>query len=235
MAILSGVGSRALGIVTSPRATFEAVARAPRWPGILVLTFLVAAGSSAIVLETDVGQLALLDQWERTASAFGRTVDEAEYAAMADASRNGAAYAAVSALMSGPLLALALSSVIFVVFRDTAAGSVTFTQVLAVVAHAGVILALRQLIAAPIVYASETLASPITMGMFFRVLDEASPFARFFGIIDLFVVWWALMLAIGTSVLYRRPAGRLAGVFVGAYVTLAVVLTAVMAATGGTA
>ena len=235
MAILSGVGGRALGIIASPRATFEAVAQTPRWLGVLVLTFLVAAGSSAIVLETDVGQVALLDQWERTASAFGRTVDEAEYAAMADASRNGAAYAAVSACMSGPLLALALSGVLFVVFRDAAAGGVTFTQVLAVVAHAGVILALRQLIAAPIAYASETLASPVTMGLFFPVLDEASPFARFFGIIDLFVVWWALVLAIGMSVLYRRPARRLAGVFVGAYVTLAVVLTAVMAATGGTA
>ena len=72
MAILSGVGGRAFGIMTSPRATFEAVARSPRWAGILALTFLVAAASAAIVLYTDVGQLALLDQWERTASAFGR-------------------------------------------------------------------------------------------------------------------------------------------------------------------
>jgi hypothetical protein len=235
MPIASGVGRRALGIIASPRVTLEAVARTPRWLGILALIFLVAAGSSAIVLETDVGQLALLDQWERTASAFGRNLDDAEYAAMADASRNGVAYAAVSAFLSGPLLALALSGVLFVVFRNAGSGRVTFTQVLAVVAHAGVVLALRQLIAAPIVYARESLASPITLGTFFQMLDETSPFARFFSIIDLFVVWWTLVLAIGMSVLYRRPARRLAGVFVGAYVTLAVVLTAMMAATGGTA
>ena len=234
MAILSGVGGRAFGIITSPRATFEAVARAPQWLGILGLTFLVAAGSTAIVLSTDVGQLALLDQWERTAAAFGRHVDDAEYAALAGASRNGALYAVVSSLVSGPVLVLVLSGVLFAAFRAAAPGAVAFRQVLAVVAHAGVILALRQLIAAPVVYASETLTSPVTMGLFFRMLSEASPFARFFGIIDLFVVWWALVLAIGMSVLYRRPARRLAGVFVGAYVTLAVVLTAVMAATGGT-
>jgi hypothetical protein len=234
MAILSGVSGRAFGIITSPRATFEAVVRAPRWLGILALTFLVAAGSAAIVLSTDVGQLALLDQWERTAAAFGRNVDDAEYAALAGASRNGALYAVVSSLVSGPLLVLVLSGVLFAAFRAAAPGAVAFPQVLAVVAHAGVILALRQLIAAPVVYASETLTSPITMGLFFGMLNEASPFARFFGIIDLFVVWWALVLAIGMSVLYRRPARRLAGVFVGAYVTLAVVLTAVMAATGGT-
>ena len=235
MAILSGVGGRALGIVTAPRATFEAVARSPRWVGILALTFLIAAAAAAIVLSTDVGQLALLDQWERTASAFGRSLTDAEYARLAEASRNGAAYAVMTAFASGPLLALGLSAVLFLAFRTAAPGAVTFQQVLAVVAHAGVILAVRQLIAAPVAYASETLTSPITMGIFFRMLDETSPFARFFGIIDLFVVWWVFVLAVGMSVLYRRPAGRLAGVFVGAYVTLAIVLTAVMAATGGTA
>lgn len=235
MAILSGVGGRAFGIVTAPRATFEAVARSPRWVGILALTFLVAAASATILLSTDVGQLALLDQWERTAAAFGRNLSEAEYVRLADASHNGAGYAVMTAFASGPLLALGLSVVLFLAFRSAAPRAVTFQQVLAVVAHAGVILALRQLIAAPVAYASETLTSPITMGIFFRMLDEASPFARFFGIIDLFVVWWAFVLAIGMSVLYRRPARRLAGVFVGAYVTLAIVLTAVMAATGGTA
>ena len=235
MAILSGVGGRALGIVTAPRATFEAVARSPRWAGILALTFLVAAAAAAVLLSTDVGQLALLDQWERTASAFGRSLTDAEYARLAEASRNGAGYAVMTAFASGPLLALGLSAVFFFAFRTAAPGAVTFQQVLAVVAHAGVILAVRQLVAAPVAYASETLTSPITMGIFFRMLDETSPPARFFSIIDLFVVWWVFVLAVGMSVLYRRPAGRLAGVFVGAYVTLAIVLTAVMAATGGTA
>jgi hypothetical protein len=208
--------------------------RSPGWLGILAVTFLVAAGSSAVVLETDVGQLALLDQWERTASAFGRNLDDVEYAALADASGYGTAYAVISALMSGPVLVVALSSLLFSGFRSAAA-TVTFRQVLAVVAHAGVILALRQAIAAPVVYVSESLSSPITLGTFFRMLDETSPFARFSGIIDLFVVWWVVVLAIGMSVLYHQPARRLAGVFVGAYLTLAVVLTAVMAATGGTA
>jgi hypothetical protein len=235
MAIVSGLGGRTLGIITAPRATFEAVAQAPRWLGILTLTFLVAAGSAAAVLETEVGQLALLDQWERTTSAFGRPLSDAEYTALANASHNGAGYAALSAFATGPLLVLALSGALVLAFRAAAPGTVTFRQVLAVVAHAGVIIALRQVVAAPVTYVTETLASPITLGVFFRMFDEASPLARFFGIIDLFVVWWVFVLAIGMSVLYRRPARRLAGVFVGAYVTLALVLTAVMAATGGTA
>jgi hypothetical protein len=112
---------------------------------------------------------------------------------------------------------------------------VRFRQVLAIVAHAGVILMLRQVIAAPAAYMRETLASPMTLGLFFTMLDETSPLARFASIVDLFLLWWVVVLAIGMSVLYRKPARRLALAFMGVYVVLAGVLTIAMALTGGTA
>ncbi len=227
--------ARVMGVLRSPRATFEAVAADPRWKGILALTFVVSAVSSAILLGTEVGQFALLDQWERTAIAFGQTINDAQYAAMVEASRDrGMAYAVASSVVSGPVLALVLAALLFVVFRRSSAG-VSYQQVLAVVAHAGVILAVRQVIAAPVSYARETLASPTTASLFVTMLDEASPVARFFGIIDLFVLWWIGTLAIGMSVLFRRPARPLAIIFVGAYITLALMLAIVMAVTGGTA
>jgi hypothetical protein len=107
--------------------------------------------------------------------------------------------------------------------------------VFAVVAHAGVILTLRQVIAAPVVYARETLASPTTFNLFFATLDETSPPARFFGVVDLFVIWWIVVLAIGISVLWRKPAHWLALSLMGAYVVLAAILTLAMTLTGGTA
>jgi hypothetical protein len=112
---------------------------------------------------------------------------------------------------------------------------VRFQQVLAVLAHAGVILGLRQVIAAPVVYARETLASPTTLNMFFASLNESSPVARFSGVLDLFVIWWIAVLAIGMSVLCRKPAPRLALSFMGAYLVMAAILTLAMALTGGTA
>ena len=227
--------ARAMGVLRSPRATLEAVAAKPRWKGVLAFTFIVSAVSSALLLGTEVGQLALLDQWERTAIAFGQPVNDAQYAAMVEASRNGGiAYAVASSLASGPLVACVLAAVLFAVFRRGSAG-VSYQQVLAVVAHAGVILAVRQVIAAPVNYARETLASPTTATLFVTMLDEASPVARFFGVIDLFVLWWIGVLAVGMSVLFRRPARPLAIIFVGAYITLALILAIVMAVTGGTA
>ncbi|HEY5619975.1 MAG TPA: YIP1 family protein [Vicinamibacterales bacterium] len=235
MSIANSLSARILGVVRSPRSTFERLATEPRWADVLVVTLLVTALSSAFLLETETGRLALLDQWERTALAFGRTVGDSEYAALAQATTNGAAYAIASSFASGPLLAVALSAALLGAFRLAGSRGATFRQVLAIVVHAGVILMVRQVVATPVVYARETLASPMTLSLFFTMLDETSPLARFFGIVDLFVMWWIVVLALGMSVLYRKPARRLALAFMGTYVALAGVLTMAMALTGGTA
>jgi hypothetical protein len=228
--------ARIAGVITSPRATLTAVALEPRWAGVLILSFLVTTLCSAALLETEVGRLALLDQWDRTAAAFGQNVDDAQYSALEDASSNGTAYAVISSLASGPLLTFAVASVLFLVFRTALSGAAaTFRQVVAVVAHAGVILALRQVIAAPVNYARESLASPMTMTVFLPMLDEASPIARFFSIVDLFVVWWLAVLAVGMSVLSGRPTRTLFVMFIGAYIVLALLMVLAMAVTGGTA
>lgn len=226
--------ARLFGVIRSPRATLTAVAAAPRSAGVLTFTFAVTALCSAALLQTEVGRLALVDQWERTASAFGQTVDDQQYAALDEGSENGVAYAAIASFASGPLLAIALSGVLLVVFTARFGRVASYAQVLAVVAHAGVILALRQVIAAPVNYARETLASPMTMTIFLSMFDEASPLARLFGIIDLFVLWWLAVLAIGMSVLYQRRARTLLITFIGAYVVVALLLVIAMAMTGGT-
>lgn len=226
--------ARMIGVVRRPRATLEQVATAPRLTDVLVVTFLVSALSSTLLLQTETGRLALLDQWERTAAAFGQPIDDARYAAMQRATEHGVAYAAASAIASGPLLVGALAVLLFGTFRLTGGSGATFRQVCAIVAHAGVILMLRQVVASPLAYARETLASPTSLNLFFSMLDETSPLARFFGIIDLFLIWWLAVVAIGMSVLYRKPARQLAAAFMGVYALVAGVLTIAMALAGGT-
>jgi len=232
---LDPLPARMAGVIRRPRATFSALKAVPHWADVLIVALLVTTALSAALLETRVGQLALLDQWERTAIAFGQDVSDEQYEAMRAASDNGAAYAAASSLAAGPAVAFGLAALLLAGFRLTGARGVTYRQVLSVVAHAGVILLLRQVIAAPIVYVRETLASPMTLNLFFTVLDEASPAARFLAAVDLFVVWWIIVMAIGMSVLYGRPARRLALIFVAAYALLAASLTVAMALMGGTA
>ena len=227
--------ARVSGILYAPRATFEALSAVPRAFGVITLTLFVTTGCSAIVLGTNVGQLALLDRWDRMASVLGQTVDDGQYQAMAEASRHGLAYATIMAVVTGPLLTAGLSVLFLAAFRAPAASAISYLHVLAVVGHAGVILALRQVVGAPLTYVRETLSSPLTLGAFFPMLDEASPVAQCFAAIDLFVIWWILVLAIGMSVLYRRSTRRVAYVLVSAYVTLSVAMAMMAAALGRTA
>jgi len=232
------VSARILGVLRRPRPTLQEVASHPRWAPLLVTLTLVTAAAGAAVSATDVGQLALVDQWERTALAFGQTVDDTRYADLLAWSRLGPVVAAGNALLAGPGLALVVSLVVFVWLRRGAVaakagapgtGRVSYSQVLAVVVHAGVVLAVGRLVAAPLVYARETTASATTVGAWFPSLDEASPAARFLGAIDLFTLWWAVVLGIGVAVLSGRRARTCAVWIVSVYVGLALVAAAVMA------
>jgi hypothetical protein len=228
------LGARTAGIVWRPRATFEAVAAAPSSATLLVLLGVVPFVISAAFFSTDVGQQALVDQWERTALAFGRPVDDAQYAAFQAASGRSVAYAALTAMVAGPVTALALAVLLFAVFSGVRSGTASFRQVLAIVAHAGVILLLQDIVAAPIDYARESIGGATSLVRFVASVDEGSPLARFLALVDLFVVWWLVVVAVGLSVLYRQPTRRFAALFVAIYAVVAAALAAAMALLGGT-
>jgi len=222
------VSARVLGIIRHPRQTLQEVVSHPTWASLLVGLTLATAAAGAVVAATDVGQLALVDQWERTALAFGQPVDDARYAELQSWSQRGPAVAAASAVLAGPVVAGVVSLLAFLWLRHKTA-PVSYSQVLAVVVHAGIILALGRLIAAPLVYTRETMASATTLGSWFPGFDEASPVARFLGAIDLFTIWWAIVLGIGLAVLSGRRARTCAGWVVGLYVGVALIAAAAMA------
>ena len=220
------------GVIRRPRSTFQDVVSHPRWGVLLCVTTLISVMAGFALMQTAVGRQALVDQWERTAVAFGQAVDDAEYARLEALSDQGAgAYAVLAALLSGPLLTVVVAGILKAVFRSGA----TFRQVMAIATHAGVVLAVRQVVAAPMSYVRETTSSATSVGSWFWSLDEASPVARFLGSLDLFVLWWAIVLAIGVGVLYHRRARTVAAMFIGVYAAIALLLAIAMAVTGGNA
>jgi hypothetical protein len=222
------LSARVVGIIRRPRVTLQEVSSQPRWASLLLVLTLVTAAAGGLVFSTEIGQLALVDQWERTALAFGQPVDDTRYAGLQTWSRLGPLVAAGNAVLTGPGVAALVSLLAFWWLRRSAP-QVTLRQVVAVVVHAGVILALGRVVAAPLVYARETTASVTTIGAWFSGLDEASPLARLLGAIDLFTVWWAVVLGIGIAVLSGRRARSCAAWLVTVYIGIACVLAAVMA------
>jgi hypothetical protein len=230
---IPSTAERIIGTVRRPRSTFETIVASPRWAGLLGLLFAVYFVLSAALYSTGVGRQALVDQWENTAIAFGQAVDDARYAEWQRLSEQAIPYAAALAFVTGPAAAVLLAAVLYGWFTGVRRGRASFQQVLAVVAHASVILMLQHVVAAPIGYARESTASPTTLVWFVGMVDQASPVARGLALVDGFVVWWLIVLAIGVAVLYRRRTRGVVTMFLGAYAALALLLTGVMAALGG--
>lgn len=221
--------ARLTGVIARPGRTFQVVIARPRWVALMATLTLVSFVPSAIVLATDVGQQALVDQWERTSVAFGWAVDDAEYATMQDVSRRySIAYAAAAAVARGPVVACVIAAAVYAI-GTASRPRVRFSQVLAVVVHAGAILALRDVVAAPLNYVRESVASPVTALALTGIVDEASPVARLLSMIDLFIVWWVAVLAIGFAALYGRRARTVGLWLFGAYIGLAALLAVAMA------
>jgi len=204
----------------------------PRAVGLLIILTAVSCAVTGGFLATDVGQVALVDQWERTALAFGRPVDDARYAEMQNLSRYGVPYAAAIAAVRIPVGATAIASLLYGVFAARGRRA-TFNQALAVTAHAGVILALRDVVAAPLNYVRESLASPATLNQLVGIFDETSPLARFFALIDVFMLWWIVVLSIGVAVLYKTRIRLAVATCIGVYIGIAVLLAGTMAVLGG--
>jgi hypothetical protein len=65
------------------------------------------------------------------------------------------------------------------------------------------------------------------------MVDEKSFVGRLFGMADLFIIWWLIVLAIGLAVLYRRRTQPIAITLLGVYAVIALVFAAIMGGVGG--
>ena len=226
--------ARAIGVLTSPRATYAGVAAQPRWFGALALVVLVSMACVSTFLSTDVGKDALLDQQTRQAESFsGHPMTDAQYERLQKFLPYSAYMAAGAQLVTLPLSALIVAGISFAVFTAMLGGAGTFKQTFAVVVHSGMVLVLSQLFMTPLNYARETMSSATNLGVFAPFLDDASFGARVLGSIDLFVLWWAVSLAIGLGVLYKKRTGPIAVSLIVVYVTIGVIIAAFKSAVAG--
>ena len=75
-----GLLSRFIGVVTSPKATYESIVAHPRWLGMLALTCITVGLLVGGYLMTKAGQDAWLDA--ATNSPFSGPVNDQQYAGM---------------------------------------------------------------------------------------------------------------------------------------------------------
>jgi hypothetical protein len=230
----AGLLSRFVGIVTSPKATFAAVVAHPRWFGMLALVTIIVAVCVTLPMTTEAGRQAALDNNVRQMENFGMQVSDEMYANMAKGMRFAAYQTFASVLLAGPIISAIIAGILYAVFAVLMGGQATFKQLFAVYVHSTAVSALGQLFTGPLNYFRGSMSSATNLAVLLPMIDEQSFVGRLLGMIDLFIIWWLVLLAMGLAVLYRRRTQPIAIGLFGLYAAIILVVAAVMSAFGGT-
>ena len=228
-----GFLGRVVGVIVSPKETFAHIARDPRPFAMLAFVSIVAAVGTAIFFRTEVAQLAWLDAAVRQREAFGAEVDDNTYAAMERIAGYMGYIVPFYALVVGPIVTMIIAGILKAAFAVISGAEATFKQTLGVVAAAGVVILVQQGFVLPLNYVRETMTSATSLGAFLPMLAEDSFAARFLGTIDLFLVWWLTVMAIGLGVLFRRSTTTIALTLYGIYLVIALAVAGVTTMAGG--
>ena len=222
---------RVTGVLRHPRATMAEVVRHPAFITTWVFVLLVAAVCGGLLLSTPIGQQALVDERVRVTEALGGRVDDAAYDRLRSDPPVSIYLTSGGRLLLTPPATLLVAAGLVGLARLGGA-RVTFVTALAVAVHATVVLALQQVVAAPIHYVNESLTSPTNLAGLLRVFDEGSVPARLFGAIDVFGVWWMWLLAVGLGAATGCPARQYVWRLLSVYLGVAAMVAAVFAVLG---
>jgi len=228
-----GLVARFAGIVLSPKETFTSVVATPRWLGMLAAITILLAVMTTAFLSTEVGRQALLDQQISSMESFGMTVTDEQYAQIEQRIGMSAYFGGAAQLVTIPIVYVVMAGLLFLIFNAGMGGVASFKQVYTVVVHAGAISIVQQLFVLPLNYVRGSMASPTNLAALLPMLPEDSFFAYLLGAIDVFLIWWVFVLAIGLGVMYKRRTQPVAIMLFVIYAVIAVIIAGVRTYMGG--
>jgi hypothetical protein len=222
------VFARFVGIITSPRSTFESVVAHPKWFGMYLLVTVIVAFFAALPMTTEAGKQAAVDQQVAQREAFGMQTSDEAYEQIRKGMEFAPYFTAGGILFGSIIFSLILAGILWAIFNAALGGEAAYKQILAVLIHAGVISALGQIFTGPINYFRGAVTSATSLAAIMPVFDDASFIGKLAGAIDVFIIWYVIVLSIGLAVLYRRKTQPIAITLFGVYAVIAVAIAAIM-------
>jgi hypothetical protein len=213
---------RVTGVLLHPRATMAEVVRHPVFITTWVAVLLAVLVCGGLLLSTDVGRQALVDERVRVTEALGGRVDDVQYARLQANPPYFVYFTSGGRLLVTPEMTLLVAAGVMALARIDGA-SVSYLTALAITVHATVVLALQQIVATPFHFIQEALTSPTTVAGIMRVFDEGTLPSRLFGTIDVFGLWWMWLLSVGLAAAAGRPARRYLWRLLAVYVGVAAI------------
>jgi len=225
--------ARLIGILVSPKDTYRSIVATPKWFGALAVTTLLVAIFTALPMTTDAGRQATLDQQVSQMKSFGFDVTDQMYEQMERGAARLPYTTAAGVIVVSPIMAVIIAGILFAVFNAAMGGEASFKQVFAVQAHSGAVSALSAIFSGTINYLRGGVGSVANLGALLPMLPEDSFAGHLLGAIDVFLVWWLVVLAIGLGVLYRRRTQPIAIALLGVYAVIAIAIALFKSRMGG--
>jgi hypothetical protein len=225
--------ARFIGVITSPRETFASVAAHPKWFGMLALTTVIIALFTALPMTTEAGRQAAIDQQVTQMQSFGFTVNDQMYEQLEKGAGRMPYTTGISVLIVSPIIAVIIAGILFAIFNAALGGEASFKQVFAVLTHAGAVSVLSTVFSGKVNYFRGAMGSVANLGALLPMLPENSFAGRLLGMIDVFLIWYIVVLAIGLAVLYRRRTQPIAISLLSVYAVIAIVVALIKSRVGG--
>ena len=222
---------RVTGVLRHPRATMAEVVQHPAFITTWVVVLLVVAVCGGLLLSTPIGQQALVVERVRITEAIGGRVDDAAYDRLKSDPPVSIYLTSGGRLLLTPPVTILVAAGLVALAR-LGGRRVTFVTALAIAVHATVVLAVQQVVAAPLHYVNESLTSPTNIAGLLGVFNEGSAPARLFGTIDVFGLWWMWLLAVGLAAATGHPARQYVWRLLAVYIGVAAIVAAVFAVVG---
>ena len=225
--------ARFIGVITAPRDTFASVAAHPKWFGMLALTAIIVAIFTALPLTTEAGRQAAIDQQVQQMQSFGMTVSDQMYEQMEKGAGRMPYVTGIMVLVMTPIIGVIVAGILFAVFNAAMGGEASFKQLFSVYAHAGAISAISTIFSGIINYVRGSMGSVANLGALMPMLPENSFAGRLLGMVDIFMIWYVIVLAMGLAVLYRRRTQPIAISLLSVYAVIAIGIALFKSRAGG--
>src|SRR6476646_3995804 len=108
--------ARIVGIVVSPKETFQSVVASPKWFGVLATTTLAAALFTALPLTTEAGRQSAIDKQVTQMQSFGVQVTDEMYQRMEQGAGRMPYMTGGSIIVISPIIAAIFAGIFFAIF-----------------------------------------------------------------------------------------------------------------------
>ena len=126
-----------------------------------------------------------------------------------------------------PVLTLALSGLVYLIFSIALGGEGTYKQTFSAYAHASLIGIVGAVVATSMIFLKGNVKSSTAVTAFLPFLEEDSFVYRFCQGLDLFIIWQLVVLSIGVGIISRMSTRKAATAIFSVYLVIWLLITVV--------